>query len=166
MDKQWHVLYVKSRTENKVYQSLLGKGVEVYLPLQRKLRQWSDRKKIIEMPLFPGYIFVKVSCLEYENVLKAKNAVCYITFEGKAAIVPPKDINALKQILKQDQIHVELTTEELTLGQKVEIVAGPLLGIQGELLEIKGKRKVGIRIRQINYTVVVEVSIENIVVLY
>ena len=166
MDKQWHVLYVKSRTEKKVFQSLSEKGIEVYLPLQQKLRQWSDRKKLVEMPLFSGYIFVNVSRSEYDNALKTDNVVCYITFEGKAAIIRNQDIESLKQILEQDKIQVELTTEDLVLGDKVEILSGPLMGLKGELVEFKGKKKVGIRIKQINYMVMVEIPISNLAVFH
>ena len=166
MDKQWYVLYVKSRTEKKVFQSLSEKGIEVYLPLQQKLRQWSDRKKIVEIPLFPGYVFVNISRSEYDNTLKTSNVVCYITFEGKAAIIRTQNIENLKQILEQDKIQVELTTEDLVLGDKVEILSGPLMGLKGELVEFKGKKKVGIKIKQINYTVMVEIPISDLAVFH
>ena len=166
MDKQWHVLYVKSRTEKKVFQSFREKGAEIYLPLQRKLRQWSDRKKLVEVPLFPGYIFINLSRIDYDNALKMNNVVCCVTFGGKAAIVKDQDIEKLKQILEQDKIQVELTTENLSLGDKAEILSGPLMGLKGELVEFKGKKKVGIRIRQINYTVMVEIPIANLAVFH
>ena len=163
MEKQWHVLYVKSRSEKKVFMSLTEKGIEAYLPLHKKLRQWSDRKKIVEMPLFSGYIFVNINRSEYDNALKTNNVVCYITFEGKAATIRNRDIEYLKRILNQDNIQVELTTENLSLGDKVEILSGPLMGLRGELIEFKGKRKVGIKIEQINYTVMIEIPISNLV---
>ena len=166
MVRHWHVLYVKSRAEKKVYQTIFEKGIEIYLPLQQKLRQWSDRKKLVETPLFPGYIFVNVSRSEYDHAIKTDNAVCYITFEGKAAIIKDQDIENLKQLLEQDKIQVELTTEDLSLGDKVEILSGPLMGVKGELLEFKGKKKVGIRIKQINYTVMVEIPISNLAVFH
>ena len=166
MDKLWHVLYIKSRTEKKAYQALCEKGIETYLPLQQKLRQWSDRKKIVEIPLFPGYIFVNVPRSEYDNALKTNNVVCYVTFEGKAAIIRSQDIENLKQILKQDKVQIELTTEDLSLGDKVEILSGPLMGMKGELVEFKGKKKVGIRIKQINYMVMVEIPISNLAVFH
>lgn len=162
--KQWYVLYVKSRSEKKVLEQLILKNIEAYLPLQKKLRQWSDRRKLVEMPLLPGYVFVHVNRKDYDRALKTDHVVCYITFEGKAAPVRDKDIEALKQILQQDQIKVELTRDDLVPGEQVEILSGPLMGVRGELIEIKGRHKVGIRIQQIRYTVMVEVPINQLAV--
>lgn len=165
LSKHWYVLYVKSRAEKKVLQDLKTKDIEAYLPMQKKLRQWSDRKKLVEMPLLPGYIFVRVGRREYDPALKTDNVVCYITFEGKAAPVRESDINALKKILEQDQIEVELTRDDLVPGEQVEILSGPLMGIRGELVEIKGKHKVGIRIQQVQYTIMVEVPVSQLAVI-
>ena len=59
MKKNWHAIYVASRQEKKVLEALLNKKIEAYLPLIKTLRQWSDRKKLVEFPLMPGYVFVK-----------------------------------------------------------------------------------------------------------
>jgi len=163
--KQWYALYVKSRTEKKVLEAITRKGIEAYLPMEKKLRQWSDRKKLVEMPLMPGYIFVHVNNKEYDPALQTDHVVCYITFEGKAAPVREEDITALKQILQQNQIKVELTRDELEPGMQVEILSGPLVGIRGELIQLKGRHKVGIRIRQVRYTVMVEVPVSELAVL-
>lgn len=163
--KQWYVVYVKNRAEKKVLQSLCGKNIEAYLPVQKKLRQWSDRKKLVEMPLFPGYIFVRINHKEYDPVLQTENVVSYITFEGKAVPVRDEDMHSLKQILQQDQIRIELTREDLSPGEQVEILSGPLMGIRGELVELKGKHKVGIRIQQISYTVMIEVPVTELAVI-
>lgn len=164
--KQWYVVYVKSRAEKRVLQSLTGKGVEAWLPVQKKLRQWSDRKKLVEMPLFPGYIFVRISRNEYDPVLKTENVVCYITFEGKAIPVRDQDIDSLKQILQQELIRIELTREDLVPGEQVEVLSGPLIGLRGELIELKGRHRVGIRIQQISYTVMVEVPVSELAIIH
>ncbi|MGV8092808.1 MAG: UpxY family transcription antiterminator [Mangrovibacterium sp.] len=163
--KKWYVVYVKSRAEKKVLQSLTGKNIEAWLPVQNKLRQWSDRKKLVEMPLFPGYLFVRVGRKEYDPVLRTENVVGYITFEGKAVPVSDRDIRALKQILQQDQIKVELTRDDLAPGELVEVLSGPLMGIQGRLIKLKGKHKVGIRIQQVQYIVMVEVPVKELAII-
>ena len=91
--KLWHVVYTRSRTEKKVCDELTINNIECFLPLQKKLRQWKDRKKWVEMPLMSGYCFVHVSRKEYDKVLQTNNVVCYITFEGKAAAIPDKQID-------------------------------------------------------------------------
>jgi len=159
----WYAIRVKSRSEKKVYSDLIEQKVEAYLPLQRKLRQWSDRKKWVEMPLISGYVFVFISRKEYEIVLKIYNVVCYVYFEGKAAVIRDKDITFLKKMLGQDDVELEITSEQLKPGMIVEIVSGPLCGVVGELIDFKGKNKVALRIAPLGYTVLVEAPGKNLI---
>ena len=131
----WYAIRVKSRSEKKVYADLEEQNIEAYLPLQRKLRQWSDRKKWVETPLISGYVFVFISRKEYELVLRIYNVVSYIYFEGKAAIIREGDINLLKRMLGQTESEVEITLEPLKPGQMVKIISGPLMGVVGELID-------------------------------
>lgn len=159
----WYAIRVKSRSEKKVYADLIEQEIEAYLPLQRKLRQWSDRKKWIEMPLISGYVFVYISRKEYESVLKIYNVVCYVYFEGKAAIIRDADINLLKRMLGQVEVELEITLEQLKPGQMVEIISGPLCGVIGELINFQGKNKVALRIQPLGYTVLVEAPGKNLI---
>jgi transcription antitermination factor NusG len=159
----WYAIRVKSRSEKKVFSDLIEQKIEAYLPLQRKLRQWSDRKKWVEMPLISGYVFVFISRKEYETVLKTYNVVCYVYFERKAAIIRVEDINLLKRMLGQVEVELEVTTDQLIPGQMVEIVSGPLCGVIGELIDFKGKNKVALRIPPLGYTVLVEAPEKNLV---
>ncbi len=102
-NKHWYALYTKSRNEKKVHQLLEEAGIESYLPLIKTLKQWSDRKKWVEEPLFKSYIFVQVQANQYYHVLNIPGIVRYITFEGKAVIVPEKQILAIKQFLNNEE---------------------------------------------------------------
>jgi len=152
----WYAIRVKSRTEKKVNADLLDQGIDSYLPLQRRLRIWSDRKKWVEMPLISGYVFVHISRREYEVVLRTMNVVCYVYFQGKAAVIRDNDILTLKRMLGQSELELEVTLEDLKPGQMVEVVTGPLCGVVGELIEFQGKNKVALRIDPLGYTVLVE----------
>jgi len=163
LNYNWYAIRVKSRSEKKVYADLIEQEIEAYLPLQRKLRQWSDRKKWIEMPLISGYVFVYISRKEYESVLKIYNVVCYVYFEGKAAIIRDADINLLKRMLGQVEVELEITLEQLKPGQMVEIISGPLCGVIGELINFQGKNKVALRIQPLGYTVLVEAPGKNLI---
>ncbi len=163
LNYNWYAIRVKSRSEKKVYTDLTELGIEAYLPLQRKLRQWSDRKKWVEIPLISGYVFVYISRREYETVLRIYNVVCYIYFEGKAAVIREEDINLLKRMLGQVEVELEITPEELKPGQMVEIISGPLLGVIGELIDYKGKNKVALRIPPLGYTVLIEAPGKNLI---
>ena len=161
----WYAIRVKSRTEKKVDAELVEQGIESFLPLYKKLRMWSDRKKWVEMPLISGYVFVHISRKEYELVLRTYNVVCYIYYNGKAAVIRENDILMLKRMLGQSELELEVTIENLKPGQMVEIISGPLCGVIGELIEFKGKNKVALRIPPLGYTVMVEAP-EKILVPY
>ncbi len=160
--KLWHVIYTRSRAEKKVHVDLTAQGIECFLPLQKKLRQWKDRKKWIETPLISGYCFVNISKTEFDKVLQTDNVVCYITFDGKAAVIPERQINFLKQMMHQSEFEVTVSHKNFEPGQKVEIIAGPLIGLRGELVEARGKQKFILRFEQINQIFTIEVSANNL----
>jgi transcription antitermination factor NusG len=160
--KQWHVVYTRSRAEKKVNDELTYQNIECYLPLQKKLRQWKDRKKWVEFPLMSGYCFVKITRLEYEKVLQSANVVCYVTFEGKAAVIPEYQIEALRKTTKQYDFEVIVTTEKFEPGQTVEVIAGPMIGLRGELVKARGKNKFIIRLDQLKSAVAIEIPAEHL----
>lgn len=156
-NKNWHVVYTRSRAEKKVYEGLQQQNIECFLPLQKKLRQWKDRKKWVETPLLPGYCFVKIERNEYDKVLQTNNVVCYISFEGKAAIIPEGQIHSLKTMLKQYDFEIKVTQETFEPGKLVEIIEGSLIGLKGELVEARGKNNFILRLDQINSTISVKI---------
>lgn len=160
-EKLWYALYTRSRSEKQTYDWLVKMGVDAYLPLQKTLKQWSDRKKWVEEPLFRSYIFVHISQAEYYDVLNSPGVVRYITFEGKPVAIPPQQIEAIRQFVDTGQIlpDVEL---ELVPGAKIDIIAGPMKGITGELLEIMGKKKVRIEIDGLGHAVFLELPASHI----
>jgi transcription antitermination factor NusG len=162
--EKWYALYVSSRAEKKVEDELTKKGVENYLPLKTTLRRWSDRKKWVEMPLIPGYIFVRIMYKYYLTALQTNHVVAFVKFEGKPAIIPDKQIDFLKRMLKQTEYNWEISVEQLVPGQIVEIIAGPFIGLEAELISIKGKKRVGVRIEQINNVLLVDIPMEDLVV--
>lgn len=156
MGKLWYALYVKSRTEKKVAADFKTKGIEYYLPIQKVLKQWSDRKKWVEEPLFRSYIFVRIELDDYYKVLQTPNAVKYISFEGKAVIVPSPQIEAIKYFLNEkDPENPEL--QSWVKGKKVEIMSGSLVGLIGELVDINGKNRVSIEIEAVNRTILLQI---------
>jgi transcription antitermination factor NusG len=164
-NKKWHVIYTRSRAEKKVAAELFHQNIECFLPLQKKLRQWKDRKKWVETPLISGYCFVCIDRSEYDKVLQTDNVVCYITFEGKAAIIPQGQIDGLKRMVQQSDFEVTVSEANFEPGQKVEIIAGPMVGLRGELVKCRNKERFVLRIEQINTVFSVEVPAENITAL-
>lgn len=162
IQKQWYVVYTRSRAEKKVQTELSLKKIENFLPMQKKLRQWKDRKKWVEMPLMSGYCFVHISRKEYDSVLQTNNVVCYVRFEGKAAVIPESQIDGLKKMLKQYDFEVNVSTENFAPGKKVEVIEGPMIGLRGELVEARGKNKFILRFNQINSVVSVEIPANHL----
>ena len=156
--QHWYAVYTRPRHEKKVYEQLIQSKIETFLPLQITIRQWSDRKKKVTEPLFRCYIFVYIFVRDYYNVLNLHGVVRYVTFEGKAVAIPEKQIQLIRNLLDQDLEANELT-ESLIKGTRVEIKAGPLTGISGELVEHAGKKRVIIRIEEINKTLLVNVPL-------
>ena len=160
----WHAIYVHSRAEKKVHTELTRKGIESFLPLQRRLRQWSDRKKWVEMPLISGYVFVHITRADYDQVLQIENVMQYVRFEGKAAVIRDQDIETLKRMLGQQEVEVEITRDELLPGMLVEIITGPMMGLKGELVSFRGNNKVALRILPLGFTILVESPASNLAV--
>ena len=153
----WYAIYTRPRWEKKVHESLVEKEIEAFLPLRKTLRQWSDRKKWVEVPLFSGYIFVNVNKKQYYDAINVNGAVRYISFRGEPAEVPEKQITAIKLYLEQ-MPDEEKELENLTPGDEVEIIAGPLKGLSGILHSNTNKNKVGIHIDSVGQIIKVEVS--------
>lgn len=158
----WHAVYTKSRAEKKAYTEIQQKQIEVFMPVQQKLRQWSDRKKWVQMPLIPGYLFVRVSRKEYDSVLQSNYVVSYVRFEGKAATIPDGQIEYLKLMLKQENLDIEISHETFEPGQMIEVVAGPLIGLKGKLVHFKGKEKVAIELEELGYSALIEIETPDI----
>ena len=160
--KYWYAAYTKSRAEKKVQLELEYQGIDHYLPLQRKLRQWSDRKKWVEVPLISGYIFVCVDAFEYNKVLKTDGIVSYVRFEGKPAIIPEDQIETIKKLLRQSEIEIEVSPTGFSKGDQIEVIAGPLIGLQGRLASIKGKKRVAVDLEQLEISFLIDLPINEI----
>lgn len=155
----WYAVYTKSRSEKKVYSQLQKSKIEAYLPLQKKLKIWSDRKKWVEEPLISSYVFVRIQEKEYLNVLNIPGIVNFVHFSGKAAPIPHNQIEMLQKVLNNG-IEVEITDQELKPGDPVEIIGGSLKGICGELIEYKGNKKVLIKIEHVPNCFLINISPE------
>jgi transcription antitermination factor NusG len=144
-NKHWYALYTRPRWEKKVYYELVDRGISAYLPVIKTLKQWSDRKKMVEEPLFKSYIFVHVGPNEYYEALKTIGAVRYITFQGKPAAIPQQEIEAIKAYINEGDARIEYT-DRYSVGDRVEIRFGAMKGLAGKLIDLQGKHRVLIEI--------------------
>ena len=140
--KYWYALYVRSRAEKKVVTQLEDIGVEVFLPLITRIKQWSDRKKKVEEPLFKSYVFVHSNAKQHIPILNVYGVLKFVTFEHKAVVVPDNQIVAIKRYIDDfDEKERELTNAELQVGDMVRITNGPMQGLIGRLQSVKDKRQ-------------------------
>ena len=156
---RWYALYTKSRNEKKVHDRLVADGYECFLPLHKVERQWSDRKKVVEVPLINSYVFVRMVLSQRFAVLQDPGAVCFINFERLPAPVADKDMDYLRRIMEED-VAVEVVDVPLTPGEKIKVTAGQLMGLEGELINHKGGQKVVVRIENIPFSLLVTVPLE------
>lgn len=158
VEPKWYAVYTNPRAEKLVLGRLLEDGVETFLPLQKTIRKWSDRKKIIEKPLLSSYIFVKVVPTEFPKVYKTMGVVKFVTFEGQPASIPPKQIDNLRLLINSDA-EIEVTSEKFEKGDNVEVINGSMAGLTGELIKMGGKKRVIVRIDRLDQNIILTIPV-------
>jgi transcription antitermination factor NusG len=155
--EMWFALQTRYRFEKKVAAQLSGKGLEVFLPLRHENREWSDRQKLVSVPLFPGYAFVRSarSVALRLLVLQTAGVMGFVSFAGTAAVVPQKQIDDLRLVLSQ-AVPFALYPF-LQVGQRVRIRGGCLDGVEG-LLAQREKGKLVISIESIQRSLAVAIE--------
>lgn len=157
---EWKVIYVSSRAEKKVAERLSQQGIECYVPLKKEMKQWSDRKKVVESPMINGYVFVKPTNMQRDAVLQNQGVLNYVRYNGGDANVRENEIDALRSI-EEKGYHVqgEFTTA-FSQGDKVKIEYGPFKGLFGSVKAEAKQHVFLIAIEGIGYTLTVKVPDE------
>lgn len=123
-NKNWYVVYTKPKWEKKVSEQLNLNNVECYCPVITQVKQWSDRKKKVEVPLFNSYVFVHLEESQRNLAFLSAGAIRYLFWLGKPAIVRNEEIETIKKWLDSFQIN-EITVESYQVGDKIKVVSGP-----------------------------------------
>jgi transcription antitermination factor NusG len=152
----WYAVYTTVRHEKVVAQQLEQRSVEAFLPLYRSLHRWKDRRKLVELALFPGYVFVKIAIEERIRVLQVPGVVHMVSFNGKFPALPETEITALRSGL-QNNFYAE-PHPYLRIGKRVRVVRGPMAGAEGILTRKKDKYRVVISIDVLMRSVAVEID--------
>jgi transcription antitermination factor NusG len=124
MDKKWYAIYVNSRHEKKVASLLESKLVEIFLPLQKKTKQWSDRKKIVLEPLFTSYLFVRIQETEKEKVRETSGVLNFVYWLGKPAVVRDEEIEIIRNFIDEFE-NIEVESDRLEISSNIRIESGP-----------------------------------------
>ena len=159
---KWYAIYTKANNEKKVFDRLKEDNIECYLPLKKTLRQWSDRKKWVDVPLFRCYVFVKVSYIEYFRALRIPGVVYYVSFGGEPQSIPDNQIDYIKAIVQQTEKEIEVNYKNIRKGSECEVLVGPLKGIKGEVVRISGQSRLLIRLASMGVSLHVNISKDEI----
>jgi transcription antitermination factor NusG len=152
-------MYVKSRWEKRVDESLKESSLESFVPLTRTLRQWSDRKKMIMKPLLPSYVFVNLnSPTEFHKALAVDGACSFIRFGRQYARVTDREINNIKFLVEDQNImDIETDTGLPCVGDFKRLTYGPLQGLECEVIKVNNVSKVVVRIDSLQQNIIATV---------
>jgi transcription antitermination factor NusG len=152
----WFVIYTESRSEKKVAIELAERGIEAYCPTIKKVRQWSDRKKIIEQPLFNSYVFVHLDERERAKVFGVPGFVRYLFWLQKPAIVKDEEIEAIRHFL-DDFDHARITVAPLQQREYIRIKSGVLMDRVAKVVSQQG-RKVTLLLEELGFKMEIDLS--------
>jgi transcription antitermination factor NusG len=138
MSSRWFAIYTRPRWEKKVASLLIQKAIETYCPLNKVRRQWSDRIKVVEEPLFKSYVFVKIRDEDRTAVRMTPGVVNFVYWNGKPALIREKEIQTIRRFLDEyDQ--VEAVKMELEPGARVKVISGSMMDQEGKVVEVRNK---------------------------
>mgnify|MGYP000473413369 FL=1 len=161
MEKHWYVVYTKSNCEKKVSTILSKYNIDNYCPLNKTIRQWADRKKMILMPLFTSYVFVNVASDALFKVRQASSDIInFVYWLGKPAIVRNEEIEQIKLFLDQ-HMDVKLEKKSIHVNDAIKVLSGPFINMEGNIKSIE-HNKVKLVLPSLGYMMIAETSIHNI----
>jgi transcription antitermination factor NusG len=156
--RSWFAVQTRPRYERKVHSELQEKGVQTFLPVHPEVHQWSDRKRTVEMPLFPGYIFVRVtpSVDDRVRVLRANGVISFVGARNIGVAIPDHEIDAVQSVVKSGLPFKPYP--HLEIGQRVYVRGGCLDGVQGVLTAVNGDRGLVVSVNLIQRSIAMRIE--------
>lgn len=154
-ETRWYAVYTNPRHERRVELQMCQRGIDCFLPVYKSVRRWKDRRKELELPLFPGYVFVHLALKERLHVLQLAGVVEFVSRGTRPAALPGSEIDALR-----NGLHYACAQPHsyLQVGRRVRVHSGPLAGLEGILLRKKEKLRVVVSIELIHRAIAVEID--------
>ncbi len=164
--KHWFAGRTRSRAEKAVCRTLETAGVDCYLPLIPRERQWADRVKFVDLPLFPGYIFVRSDTDGLRSVLWVPGLAGIVQVNGRPSPIPAEDLESVRAVVegvkKTGILPAPTSYLEVWPGQTVEVVEGPFAGVRGILNQSRGKTRVAVLLSAVRLAVLVELDLASL----
>jgi transcription antitermination factor NusG len=158
---RWYACYTRARHEKRAYAGLLDRGFEAYLPLAPRVSQWKDRKKLVEWPLFPSYVFCRLAAAELHEVLAVPGIATLVKSDGRAVAIPDEELENVRRFTRavaSGLVEAE-TSPYFAEGEWVEVVTGPLEGVRGVVVGHRGRCRLLIGLRAIGQGLEVIVNV-------
>jgi transcriptional antiterminator RfaH len=158
----WYVIYTKPRHEKKIFEELSHREITSFLPLVKVLRTWNDRRKYIDSPLFPSYIFVQLKSMEdYYSGLAVDGVWHYVKFGNEMARASDKVIENIR-IAVGSGGNIEVSYDEFRPGQQMIISKGPFTGLSCEIMEVNGKKKALVRVKMLQRNLLISLNTDQL----
>ncbi len=151
----WYIIVCKTNFVKKAAARLVENGFQIFLPLKKELRIWSDRKKWIEIPAFGPYFFILTTEKKRFQTFEVSGILKYLHFDGKICKMSESELNNIKKIFEFDG-EICILQETYTIGDKIEILEGYFKGFQGYLIEKRSLRQLKIVFKEIGYSILVD----------
>jgi transcription antitermination factor NusG len=155
-EPRWYAIYTSANHEKRITQQLELRSVEHFLPLYESIRRWKDRRVKLPMPLFPGYVFVRLALRDRLQLLQIPGVVRLVSFNGHPAPLPDEDIQAIRNCLRS-RYAIE-PYPFLETGRRIRVKNGPLQGMEGIILRRKNKTRFVLSFELIMRSVTVEID--------
>lgn len=156
LPRAWYVLYTRHQHEKMVAQILAGKGFETFLPLYESVRRWKDRSKLLSLPLFPCYVFLKGGIERRLDIMTTPGIHALVSNAGQPAVIPSTEIEAILRVAESG------TRAEphpfLKCGDRMRIKSGPLAGIEGIVLKKKNIYRLVLSVEMLGKSAAVEID--------
>src|SRR5262244_1162148 len=157
---RWYAVYTCPRHEKFVARQVTGQGIECLLPLYRSVRRWKDRRKVLELPLFPGYVFLQIALRDRVEVLRLPGVVNLVSFNGAPAPLQDSEVEVLRRGFGGETVKPHPFVK---VGKRVRVRNGPMAGLEGVLVRRKDSCRVVLSVELIQRAVAVEVNEEEVV---
>jgi transcription termination/antitermination protein NusG len=156
LQEHWYAAYTCANHEKRIAKQLEERQVEHFLPLYRSVRWWSDRRMQIGLPLFPGYVFVRLALCDRLRVLQIPSIVRLVSFNGLPAALPDTEMEIMRSGLSQ---HLRAAPHPfLTVGRRMRITGGPFTGLEGIVLRRRNNFRVVLSLDLIQCSIAVDVD--------
>jgi transcription antitermination factor NusG len=159
-ERRWYACWTRSRHEKRVHQMLEERGIESFLPLVQREQQWRDRRKVVEFPLFPSYVFSRFVLSESSRVLTIPGVAGLVKTNGRPAPILEEELENVRrfaEMLRNGGIDPE-PCPFFAEGEEVEVMEGPFAGLRGVVTKHRGRRRVVVGLRAIGQGMVLDIE--------